>query len=293
MKFADKYIKELETISDKEKIETFVRVAGGVIMKEGENGEKLILLIKRAEDDHYPNFWEFPRGKCDKGVNEKLIPCAKREIKEECGLDVKLIKFIDKFSYLADRGTRKSTQYNFLCKMKDPNQEVKLSKEHDDFKWVQSVGEVELLCLPEIKKTISKILNVEDSIVTYHQNNYVDNEEKIKEGEITMNFKKVDKMVDYFLNEIATGPGGHIPDGSGPPPHGRGQGPGRGTQNCKNSVSERNCCDNKPILENKYREFFKIELKRIGKSIPKMSDSEKKSFFNNIKKKWKATKKRK
>jgi len=170
----DKYLKELETVSDKDKIKVRMNVAGGVIVKEGENGETLVLLIRRAADDHFPLHYEFPRGKCDNGPNEKLIPCAKREIKEESGLDVIPIKFIDKFSYLADKGTRLSTQYNYLCKMKNPDQEVKLSEEHDDYKWVQTVGEIELHCLPEIKKTISKILNVEKQIVTYHDNEMED-----------------------------------------------------------------------------------------------------------------------
>jgi hypothetical protein len=42
----------------------------------------------------------------------------------------------------------------------------------------------------------------------------------------------IDEMIDKILNSIkeeVAGPGGHIPDGSGPPPHGKGMGPGKGT----------------------------------------------------------------
>ena len=187
-----------ETLSDKEKIKVEMNVAGGVIMKRGEAGELLVLLIQRAADDHWPNHFEIPRGKCDGGEGEnnnkeKVIPCAKREIKEETGLDVIPIRFIDKFSYLADGGTRKSTQYNFLCKLKDPNQKIKLSKEHQDYKWVQSVGEIELFTLPEIKKTIAKVLNPDEPIVVYPENELQD--DVIKED-------MVGTLVDYYIGLI-------------------------------------------------------------------------------------------
>jgi len=181
MKKVNNYLNDITTVSDEDKIKVRMNVAGGVIMKDGDNGEPLVLLIRRAADDHFPLHYEFPRGKCDNGPKEKLEICAKREIKEECGLDVEIIGFIDKFSYLADRGTRKSTQYNYLCKMKNPNQQVTLSKEHDDFKWVQSFGEVELSCLPEIKKTIEKVFNNDSPLVSYPQNKLED-EEKINES---------------------------------------------------------------------------------------------------------------
>ena len=41
------------------------------------------------------------------------------------------------------------------------------------------------------------------------------------------------------------------------------------------------------IEESEYQEFFKRALEKAGKSIPQMSDEEKKKFFNNIEKTWK------
>ena len=38
--------------------------------------------------------------------------------------------------------------------------------------------------------------------------------------------------------------------------------------------------------ESEYQEFFKKALEKAGKSIPAMSDEEKKKFFNNIEKTW-------
>jgi len=165
----------LETLFSSElKVKKFMKVAGAVVMRINEDERKQVLLIRRSVDDHWPLHYEFPRGKCDKPVGEKLIHCLKREVKEETGLDVIPLKLIDKFSYIADKGTRKSTQYNFLCKLKNPNQKIKLSKEHDQFRWVGSVGEVELLVYPELKKTISKVLNVDEQIVNYPENELED-----------------------------------------------------------------------------------------------------------------------
>jgi 8-oxo-dGTP pyrophosphatase MutT (NUDIX family) len=163
---------------DMTNVKTKMDAAAGVIVKEGDNGERLLLMIQRASDDHWPNHWEFPRGKCDKGgspMGENTLKCCKREIKEETGLDVIPMYKIDEFQYLADNGTRLTTCYNFLCKMKDPNQKVKLSNEHKRYKWIQSVGEVELLALPDQKRTIKKILNRKESISTQPGNDFTKN----------------------------------------------------------------------------------------------------------------------
>tara|TARA_R100000027_G_scaffold28795_1_gene20902 strand:- start:125 stop:454 length:330 start_codon:yes stop_codon:yes gene_type:complete len=39
--------------------------------------------------------------------------------------------------------------------------------------------------------------------------------------------------------------------------------------------------------ESEYQTFFKKALEKAGKSIPQMSDNEKKAFFNKIEKTWK------
>jgi len=167
--------KESFLIGQDKKIIKTINVAGGVITKKGENDETMVLLLQRAADDHWPLHYEFCRGKCDKPIGEDLKHCLKREVKEECGLDVIPIKLIDTFDYIADHGTRKSTSYNFLCKMVDENQPVKLSKEHQDFKWITTMGEVELLILPDQKKTISKVLNTDEQIVNYPDNKFTKN----------------------------------------------------------------------------------------------------------------------
>jgi 8-oxo-dGTP pyrophosphatase MutT (NUDIX family) len=175
-KWVRKLVNHIEmTLGDKDKVETTMIAAAGVIYKYGDNGEMMVLLIQRAADDHWPLHWEFPRGKCDKPIGERVDKCALREIKEECGLNVEIEKFIDKFQYLADGGKRRTICYNFLCKMKDPNQEVKLSKEHENYMWVTNLGQIDLMVMPEQRKTLEVVLNKENPIISTPKNSFTMN----------------------------------------------------------------------------------------------------------------------
>lgn len=167
-------------IGDEDNVEIVMNVSACVIMRYDENNTKQILMIQRSKDDHWPNHWEFPRGKCDKPIGESLIKCCKREIKEETGLDIEPLTLIDTFEYMADQGKRKSICHNFLCRMKNPDQPVKLSKEHQDYKWVSELGEVELIAMPEQKRTIEKVLNTDRALVTNPQNDFTKNNTQIE-----------------------------------------------------------------------------------------------------------------
>lgn len=178
--FQNKMVKRLinhieMTLGDKNSVEVTMIAAAGVIYKIGENGERMILLIQRAADDHWPLHWEFPRGKCDKPIGEAPDKCALREIKEECGLDVKIKTFIDKFEYLADGGKRRTICYNFLCKMDNEDQEVKLSEEHDNYMWVTEVGQAKLMVMPEQAKTLEAVLSEDNPIFSTPKNSFTQN----------------------------------------------------------------------------------------------------------------------
>ena len=190
MKYKD-FLNEL--INDRKDVERKVNAAAGVIMKADENDRKQILLIQRSADDHWPHHWEFPRGKCDHGKTEDVIQCAKREIKEETGLKVRVVALIDTFQYLADRGKRLTTCYNYLCELDPEGQEVKLSKEHQDFKWISEVGEAEMLALPDQKKTIEKVLNGDRPMVNYTNNDFTKNNQ-IEENKMS--------IIDDYLEQI-------------------------------------------------------------------------------------------
>ncbi len=89
-----------------------VPVAGAIIIRKDEHGEDELLLIRRSKADSWALVWEFPRGKVRRG--EDVREGLKREVLEETGLKVEIFKFIDKYTYIADRGTRISYRIQFL-----------------------------------------------------------------------------------------------------------------------------------------------------------------------------------
>lgn len=165
----------MTTIYDEKNIKVKMVSAAGIIFRKDENGQLQVLVISRSAEDHWPLFFEFPRGKCDKPIGEDKIKCLKREVKEETGLDVEPIKFLGTFQYLAENGTRLTTCYNYLCRMKNPNQDVKLSKEHDHFKWISQAGEAELLLMPDQAKIITKVLSLANQIYNIPENDFTHN----------------------------------------------------------------------------------------------------------------------
>ncbi len=149
-----------------------VLVAAGIIIR---NNKKInrneLLIIQRSPTEMWSLIWEIPRGKCEfiqkTGENEKLLHCLKREIKEETDLDIMPIKLIDTFEYSSKDKKKRSIQYNYLCKMVDENQQVRLSSEHINYKWIGSIGESQLILSSELVKVIAKVFNNEDKIINY------------------------------------------------------------------------------------------------------------------------------
>jgi len=221
MNIIQKLLDHLEMIGDEDKVKKIVKVASAIIMRENEDGTKAILVIKRSSEDHWPLHFEFPRGKCDKGPNEKLIPCLKREVKEETGLDVKPIEFLGKFEYLADKGTRKSICYTYLCKMTNPDQKVVFKKtpggiiEHEGYKWITQMGEAELLLHPDQMRFAEKVLSTNNPIISRPENDFTKNnqiEEQTDSNEydeIIINLRDPDnqlvKLIDYIQRLSAPG----------------------------------------------------------------------------------------
>ncbi|MEM0324887.1 MAG: NUDIX domain-containing protein [Candidatus Aenigmatarchaeota archaeon] len=116
-----------------------------VFYKENDNIEFLVLK--------YPNYWGFPKGEKEK--NESEIEAAKREIKEETNLDVEFIPgFRREYEYsywLHGKLIRKRAIF-FLARAK--SKDVKISWEHEDFKWLNFEEAIKLLNFEEDKENL-------------------------------------------------------------------------------------------------------------------------------------------
>lgn len=118
----------------------FVALKGAVFF------ENRFLIVKRASKARGEyGFWEFPGGRMEFG--EAPEETLTRELEEEVGLKVEIIKPVDTWSFLRDENTQ-IVGITYLCKA-DCN-EIILSEEHDDFAWVT----MEDLCNYNMKTSI-------------------------------------------------------------------------------------------------------------------------------------------
>lgn len=138
------------------------KIIAGAIIYRYNNGVKEVLAIRRSQYSSYSGEWEFSRGRVDE-KDATGMDAAKREAKEETGLDVIPYQLLDKYEYRKDENGKSThvLQKNYLCKPVSMNSKVVLDiKEHDRFRWIQNTDE--LPDLPsEIKETMNKVLKDE------------------------------------------------------------------------------------------------------------------------------------
>ncbi|MDF2567986.1 MAG: Nudix family hydrolase [Oscillospiraceae bacterium] len=126
----------------------YEKSCGAIIFRKF-HGNTELLLIKHANGGH----WSFPKGHVEE--NETEVETAKREIKEETGLDVIIDPtFREVVSYSPKKDTLKDVIY-FLAKAKNTNftpQEEEISQ----IKWVEINRVHSLLSYDNDKQLVNK-----------------------------------------------------------------------------------------------------------------------------------------
>jgi 8-oxo-dGTP diphosphatase len=125
-------------------------VVAAVIVK-----DKSVLLLKRRKDEEtFPGIWEFPSGKREFG--ESSIEALIREVKEETGLSIIVDNPVYVFEYIVERPNeiRDVTQINFLTRLANSNQKIRINKEeHEEARWFTKE---EIISLKEISEEVRK-----------------------------------------------------------------------------------------------------------------------------------------
>lgn len=130
-----------------------LKVTCAIIVKSGK-----ILAVQNGYNSDHPYLWEFPGGKIE--ATETAEECIIREIKEELGIEIKIVKQMKAVQW--DYGFKKIELIPFLCTIKSG--EIKLI-EHDKFQWENlnsllkldiSEADYELIRIPENLKTLEE-----------------------------------------------------------------------------------------------------------------------------------------
>ena len=104
-----------------------VRAAGGVVWREGVDGDEVLLVHRARYDD-----WSFPKGKLDPG--ETWEDAAVREVHEEAAVVVQLGAELDGAAYDDQKGRPKQVRYWAMTVVHEqrfhPNDEV------DELAWM-------------------------------------------------------------------------------------------------------------------------------------------------------------
>ena len=104
------------------------------------------LLLQRSADKLYPNIWQMVTGKPLE--NEKAYETAIREIKEETNLPTKKLYVVPNVKSFYSSFDDSVNFVPVFLSITDKNEDVKISSEHQDYKWVKRKEATKMLAWP-------------------------------------------------------------------------------------------------------------------------------------------------
>jgi 8-oxo-dGTP diphosphatase len=113
-----------------------VRAAGGVVFREGPDGNPEIAVVHRPRYDD----WSLPKGKLEPGESE--LDGAVREVAEETGLVCRPGRFIGRIAYIDNRHRHKTVAY---WEMEPIAGSFERGAEVDELRWLAPGKAVPLL----------------------------------------------------------------------------------------------------------------------------------------------------
>ncbi|MGE0792608.1 MAG: NUDIX domain-containing protein [Candidatus Woesearchaeota archaeon] len=94
-----------------------------------------VLIVKRSEkEDFLCGYYELPGGKVD--FNEHPEEALIREFKEETNLNIIPKEIYRVFTYISHEKQRHTIELVYLVELNDKIENLKLSEEHNDFKFI-------------------------------------------------------------------------------------------------------------------------------------------------------------
>lgn len=126
-----------------------IKKAGAIVLRDGTNGREVLLLYRGKQED-----WGFPKGHIEEG--ETSQDAMQREIKEETGLDIKILGQLPSLNYLLSSGD-KAELLMFAATPWPVDQQLIPEKTSDDLQWMPIDGVEKLLSYQNLKEYFNSI----------------------------------------------------------------------------------------------------------------------------------------
>ena len=118
----------------------------GFVIKE----DKLLIVRRSSKEEFNPEQWVLPGGHVEEG--EKIEEAVVREIKEEVGINIDVIKINSVWKFKAKEKELEFIGVTFLCSAKENS--IKLNEEIGSYEWIDLTKQ-----LPDLPKSIIKEIN--------------------------------------------------------------------------------------------------------------------------------------
>ncbi|CAF0995581.1 unnamed protein product [Adineta steineri] len=137
--------------------------AGFIIFRRLERNPIEYLLLQTSYGEHH---WTPPKGHLDKG--ESPLQAAERETKEEAGLDKNDLEYYNKFEekITYNINGRPKDVFYYLARIRNAQQNVKLSNEHQNLIWSNLQDACNLVKYNEMQNVLQK---AEKFVQNYHK----------------------------------------------------------------------------------------------------------------------------
>ncbi len=120
-----------------------------VLNKEG----KLLTMLRGATAPARPLTWDLPGGDVDHGDN--ILETALREVKEEAGIEVASLTFLDTTTSPSHISGNFWLTIAYVAHVENP--EVKISWEHDEYRWVTKDEFLALKSSQKLRRFVEKL----------------------------------------------------------------------------------------------------------------------------------------
>ena len=130
-------------------------VATGAIIENSSTGK--ILLLKRSNTkDFSAGIWEYVTGRLHQF--EEPAEGLRREVREEVGIEIDIVKPISVFHIFRGEKTAENELVGVMYWCKTDSEEVELSEEHSDFRWVTAAEALELIAKPSMRADVNAFI---------------------------------------------------------------------------------------------------------------------------------------